>query len=71
MLHPCVSLIKYFGVTFDEKITWRMHVEIIDAKAFIILCVYSLLKSKQLHKNTLILHKAPMRSIMTNACPDF
>jgi hypothetical protein len=26
--------VKYLGVIFDEKIMWRMHTEMIEAKAF-------------------------------------
>jgi hypothetical protein len=31
---PSVSHIKYLGVIFDKRITWRLHIEMIGAKAF-------------------------------------
>jgi hypothetical protein len=31
---PFVNNIKYLGVIFDKKITWRLHIEMIEAKAF-------------------------------------
>jgi hypothetical protein len=42
---PFVNSVKYLGVIFDESITWRLHIEIIEAKAFgTIIIIYSLLK---------------------------
>jgi hypothetical protein len=29
-----ISHVKYLGVILDKKITWRLHIEIIEAKAF-------------------------------------
>jgi hypothetical protein len=31
---PFVSHVKYLGVIFDKRITWRLHIEMIEAKAF-------------------------------------
>jgi hypothetical protein len=31
---PFVSRAKYLGVNFDESITWSLHIEIIETKAF-------------------------------------
>jgi hypothetical protein len=31
---PFVNNVKYFGVNFVRKITWRPHIETIEAKAF-------------------------------------
>jgi hypothetical protein len=31
---PFVNSIKYIGVIFDKKITWRLHKEMIEAKTF-------------------------------------
>jgi hypothetical protein len=31
---PFVNNVKYLGVIFDNKITWRPHIDMIDAKAF-------------------------------------
>jgi DUF2075 family protein len=38
--------VKYLGVIFDKKVTWRLHIEMIEAKAFrIFIRIYSLFKS--------------------------
>jgi hypothetical protein len=68
---PFVNQVKYLGVIFDRKITWRYHIEIIEAKAFrTFIRVYSLFKSERLSVNIkLTLHKALIRSIMTDVCP--
>jgi hypothetical protein len=31
---PFVNHVKYLGVIFDKGITWRLHIEMIEAKAF-------------------------------------
>jgi hypothetical protein len=31
---PFVNSVKYLGVIFDKKITWRLRMETIEAKAF-------------------------------------
>jgi hypothetical protein len=53
--------------------TWRLHVEMIEAKAFrtfIRIPVYSLFKSERLCVNMKwILHRALIRSVITYACP--
>jgi hypothetical protein len=56
---PFVNNIKYVGVIFDKKITWRIHIQMIEAKAFrTFLRVYSLFKSERLSANIkLTLHK--------------
>jgi hypothetical protein len=43
---PFVNDIKYLGVVFDKKITWRLHIQMIEAKAFTFIRVYSLFKSE-------------------------
>jgi hypothetical protein len=30
-----VNPVKYLGVIFDKKITWRLHIKIIEAKAVV------------------------------------
>jgi hypothetical protein len=41
-----VNHVKYLSVIFDKRITWRLHIEMIEAKAFrIFIRVYSLLKA--------------------------
>ncbi|PNF17258.1 hypothetical protein B7P43_G05217 [Cryptotermes secundus] len=51
--------------------TWRLHIEMIEAKAFrTFIRVYSLFKSGRLSANIkLTLHKALIRSVMTYASP--
>jgi hypothetical protein len=67
---PFVDCIKYLGAIFDRKITWRIHIEAIEAKAFrTFLRVCSLFKSEWLDANIkLTLQKALIRSVMTYAC---
>jgi hypothetical protein len=68
---PFVISAKYLGVLFDRKITWRLHIEMIEAKAFrTFMKTHSLLKSERLSANIkLALHKALIRSVMTYASP--
>jgi hypothetical protein len=68
---PFVNSVKYLGVIFDKRMTWRLHIEIIEAKAFrTFIRIYSLLKSERLSANIkLTLYKALIRSVMTYACP--
>jgi hypothetical protein len=52
------------GVIFDKRITWRLHIEMIEAKAFrTFIRIYFLFKSEQLCAN-IKLNKALIRSIM-------
>jgi hypothetical protein len=57
---PFVNSVKYLGVIFDNKITWRLHIEMIEAKAFrIFIRIYSLFKRERLSANIkLTLHKS-------------
>jgi hypothetical protein len=68
---PFVGTAKFLGVIFDRRVTWRLHVEMIEVKAFrTFIRVYSLFRSERLRTNIkLTLHKAHIRSIMTYACP--
>jgi hypothetical protein len=68
---PLVNNVKYLGAIFDSKITWRLHIEMIEAKAFrTFIRVYSLFKSERLSANIkLTLHKALIRSVTTYASP--
>jgi hypothetical protein len=65
---PFVIHVKYFGVILNEKITWRLHIELIVAKAFrTFITIYSLFKSERLSsiiKHTL--HEALIKSVMTS-----
>jgi hypothetical protein len=68
---PFVNNVKYLGVIFHKRITWRLHIEMIEAKAFrTFFRIYSLFKSERLSANIkLTLHKALIRSVLTYACP--
>jgi hypothetical protein len=68
---PFVNSVKYLGVIFDKRLTWRLPIQMIEAKAFrIFIRIYSVFKSERLSANIkLTLHKALIRSVMTYACP--
>jgi hypothetical protein len=68
---PFVNTATYLGVTFERRMTWRLHIERTVAKA---LCTYIktyfIFKSERLRTDIkLTLYKAPIRSVMTHACP--
>jgi hypothetical protein len=69
-ISPFVNHVRYLGVIFDKRITWRLHIEMIEAKACrTFIGIYSLLKSERLSANIkLTLHKALIRSVMTYVC---
>jgi hypothetical protein len=64
---PFVNSVKYLGVNFDKNVTWRLHLEMIEPKAFRkFIRIYSLFKSERLSTDIkLNLHKALIKSIMT------
>jgi hypothetical protein len=64
---PFVNSEKYLGVILDKRMTWRLHIQTIKAKAFrTFIRIYSLFKSERLSTNIkLTLHKAMNRSITT------
>jgi hypothetical protein len=66
---PLVNHVKYLGVIFDKRITWRLHTEITEARAFrTFIRIYSLFKSESLSTDiTLTLHKALIGSVMIYA----
>jgi hypothetical protein len=68
---PFVNGVKFLGLIFDKRMTWRLHIEMIEAKAFrTFIRIYSLFKSERLNANIkLTLHKALIRSVMTYAYP--
>jgi hypothetical protein len=44
---PFVNSVKYLGVLFYKRMTWRLHIQMIEAKAFrTFIRIYSLLKSE-------------------------
>jgi hypothetical protein len=61
---PFVNGVKYLGLIFDKRITWRLNVERIEAKAFrTFIKLYSLFTSERLNDNIkLTLLKALIRS---------
>jgi hypothetical protein len=67
---PFVNSIKYLGVLFDKRMEWSLHIQMIEAKIFrTFIRTYSLLNSKRLSANIkLTICKAPIRSVLTNAC---
>jgi hypothetical protein len=41
-----INHVKYLGVTFDKRITWRLYIEMIEAKALrTFIRIYSLFKN--------------------------
>jgi hypothetical protein len=49
---PFVNHVKYLCVNFDNKIAWRLYVEMIETKAFRkFIRIYSLFKSERLSAN--------------------
>jgi hypothetical protein len=64
-----VNHAKYLGVIFDMRITWRLHIEIIEyLRTFI--RIYSLLKSEYLSASIKpTLDKVLTSSVMIYACP--
>jgi hypothetical protein len=68
---PFVNNVKYLGIIFDRKITWRLHIKTIETKAFrAFIWTYPLFKSEQLSTNIKVtLYKTLIRSTMTYASP--
>jgi hypothetical protein len=49
---PFVNSVKYLGVLFYKRMTWRLHIQMIEAKAFqTFIIIYSLFKSERLSSN--------------------
>jgi hypothetical protein len=71
MLYHASYQLPVLGVIFNKRIIWRLHLEMIEAKAFrTFIRIYSLLKSERLSaKIKLTLHKALIRIVITYACP--
>jgi hypothetical protein len=68
---PFVNDVEYLGVICYKRITWRLHIVMIEAKAFKTFTrIYSLFKSEHLRANIKVtLHKALIRPVTTYACP--
>jgi hypothetical protein len=46
---PFVNSVKYLSVIFDRRVTWRLHMEMIEAKAIrTFITMYSSFKSERL-----------------------
>jgi hypothetical protein len=68
---PFENSVKYLGVIFDKRMTCRLHIETIEAKAFrTFIRLYSLFKSERLSPNIkLTFYEALIRSVITYAFP--
>jgi hypothetical protein len=68
---PFVNSVKYLGVIFDKRMTWRLHIETIETKVFRkFIKIYSLFKSERLSANIkLTHHKALIRSVINYDFP--
>jgi hypothetical protein len=66
-----VNHVKYLCVIFNNRITWRFHIEMIEAKSLrIFIRVCSPFKSERLSANIkLTLNKALIRLVITYSCP--
>jgi hypothetical protein len=66
-----VPFVKYVGLIFDKRITWRLHVEMIETKTFrTFIRIFFVYRHERLIANIKVtLHKALIRSVMTYACP--
>jgi hypothetical protein len=64
---PFVNHVKYLCVFFDKNITWRLHIEMIETKAFrTFFRIYSLFKSERLIANIKLITSI---SVITYASP--
>jgi hypothetical protein len=68
---PFVDHVKYLGIIFDKNITWRLNLELTEAKAFrTFIRIYSLFKSERLSSSIYLTHhKTVIRSVITYAWP--
>jgi hypothetical protein len=68
-IFPSSNHVKYLGVIFDKRITWRLHIEMIEAKTFrTFIRICSLFKSERLSAYIkLIIDKTLIRSAMVYA----
>jgi hypothetical protein len=67
---PFINQVKYLGVIFDKRITWRLHLEVIEARAFgTFIRICSLLKGGSLGAEIgLALRREFIGAVMTCAC---
>jgi hypothetical protein len=66
-----VSHVKYLGVLFDKKVTWKFNIEVVVTKAFrTFIIVYTLFKNERLRTNIkLTLHEALIISFSSSSIP--
>jgi hypothetical protein len=64
-----ISHEKYLSVIFDNRITWRLHIEVTEANAFrIFIRMYSLFKSERFSANIKVnFHRTLKKSAITHA----
>jgi hypothetical protein len=64
-------ILQISRVIFDKRITWRLHIQTVEAKAFrTFIRLYSLFKSERLSASIkFTLHKTLITSVMSYACP--
>jgi hypothetical protein len=69
---PFVNSTNYLGIIFDRKVTWRLRIEMIEAKVFrTFIRVYFSFKSERLSANIkLTIHKALFTPLMTLVPPE-
>jgi hypothetical protein len=68
---PLINHVKDLGVIFDKRIAWRLHIEMIEAKAFrAFIRIFFLFKIECLSAYVkLTVHKALIRSVMNLCLP--
>jgi ABC-type transporter MlaC component len=66
-----VNSVKYLGIIFDRRMTWRLHIQKIAAKALgTYIRTYSIFKRKHLKaKIKVIVYRGLLRAIITYASP--
>jgi hypothetical protein len=63
--------VNYLGVTFDKKITWRLHIEMVTTNTYsTFIRLHFLFKIERLSTHfKLTLHKGLITSVTTYVCP--
>jgi hypothetical protein len=66
---PFVNSARYLGVIFNKRITWRLHIAMIESNAFrTFIRVYSLFKSEQLSAVLVSGGLLPSRTLAERMC---
>jgi hypothetical protein len=68
---PFANHVKHLSVIFDKMITWRLHIEMTEAKAFrTFIRIYALFKNERLSASIkLTRHILLIRLVITYVCP--